>query len=271
VISIEAKSLHRMLQQVTPHMPDPDDYLPALASIRIEATDDGWLYAVATDRYTFAVARHETLADTSGTGFVPAALVPAVTAWLKQAADNAESIVLTLPAGDQTSLTLRAPGRGRLVIGAEASDYKGIPDWRKILHAQLEAEPAAVPITGFTTQFLARWQHADYKVHAWQAGPGKPFIVVAESDDFIGLQMPVRFEKTREDIAFGWLAATTPRATVDGATYRLDRTWKDRDGDPWTYSGENTTDGMPLMVVDGIDDPHPLDRLIAQYGPLHTA
>lgn len=271
MISIEAKDLHRMLQQVTPHMADPDEYLPALACIRVEATDDGWLYAVATDRYTLAVARHETLADTSGIGYLPAQLVPAVTAWLAQAAEHGQAVKLALPTHDQQAIALRAPGSGRLSIETDTNGHKGVPNWRTLLHAQLKAEPVAVPLTGFTTRFLARWQQADLKVHAWQAGPHRPLIVAAESGDFLGLQMPVRSELTQGEATPGWLAATAPRATVDGTTYRLDRSWKDRDGDPWTYSGKDTTDGMPLMVVDGFEeDPHPLDRLIAWYGPLHT-
>jgi hypothetical protein len=96
-------------------------------------------------------------------------------------------------------------------------------------------------------------------------------VLVDEQGYFAGLHMPIRDEVTREDVAADWIAATTRTATVDGLAYDLERTWEDRHGDPWTYSGKDTPGGMPLMVLDGIeDDPYPLDQLIAQYGPITT-
>jgi hypothetical protein len=271
VITISANDLHRMFQQVTPHMSD-DEYIPVIHSIRLEGRD-GWLYAVASDRYTLGTARREILSDCNRTAHVPGWVVPSLTAWLAGAADSGETVSLSLPADDQSApLTFTAPGRSTLTIDYDADDYKDFPDWRKILHAALTAEPGIVPLSGYTTRFLSRWEHAAEKLTVWQEAPGKPFVFLDELGYFAGLHMPVRYQLSRDEVAPGWIAATTPTGAVDGITYDLTKTWADRHGDPWSYSGNDTPDGMPLMILDGIDDdPHPLDRLVAQYGPLSAS
>lgn len=275
MISIESKSLRRMFEQVTPHMDDDEDYLPVISTVRLEARD-GWLYAVATDRYTIGVSRREAVTDGNLTGHVPGPLVPAVAAWLDSAAGNSENVSLSLPADDHPApIILTAPGRGELVIDYDADDYEKFPNWRKILHEALTAEPSIVPLTGYTTKLLTRWQHAASKLVAWQEAPGKPLVLLDELGYFAGLHMPVNFHRqglTRDDVAKAWIAATTHYATVDGLDYDLSKTWADKHGDPWTYSGKDCPDGTPLMVIEGIeDDPHPLDRLIGQYGPIYVA
>lgn len=275
MISIAASDLHRMFQQVTPHMLDPEEYLPVISSVRLEVRD-GWLYVAATDRFTFAVARREILPDGNRIGHVPGHLVAALTAWLDGAAQLGDTVSLSLPTDDRPNSTLSfaAPGRGAFTVEYDADDYKGFPEWRRIFHRALTAAPIAVPVTGFTTRFLARWQHAAERLTVWQEAPRKPFVFLSEDGNFAGLHCPTRYpdDQTREDTARDWIAATTPTATVDGRTYDLTRTWSDRHGDPWTYSGKDCPDGMPLMVIDGIeDDPHPLDQLISTYGPLHSA
>lgn len=275
MITIEAKSLRRMLQQVTPHMPNPEDDLPVVSSIRLE-TRDGWLYAAATDRYTIAAARREIASAETRIGHIPGHLVPALTAWLDGVAQLGESVDLTLPmVKGSADVILTTSGHGKFTAQYETEDYERFPDWRKILHAALKAEPGPVPLTGFTTQFLARWQHAAEKLATWQEAPGKPLVLLDELGYFAGLHMPVGYHRdgmTRQGLAADWIAATARTAIVDGQTYDLDTTWADRHGDPWTYSGKDCPNGMPLMVLDGIeDDPHPLDRLITQYGPLTPA
>ncbi len=269
MISINASDLRSMFQQVTPHMSD-DDYLPVVHTVRLEVRD-GWLYAITTDRFTVGVARRPVgFGAGNRAGHLPGRLVPAVTAWLDGASEAGETVTLSLSANGVT--TFRASSCGGLNIDSDPSAYEKFPDWRKILHAALIAEPCIVPTTGFTTRFLARWQHADEKLAAWQQAPNKPVVLLSFDGRFAGLQMPVRNEETRDNLAAEWIPATASTATVDGTTYDLDETWQDAHGDPWTYSGENTPDGMPLMVIEGIeDDPHPLDRLIAQYGPLQAA
>lgn len=268
MISIPATDLQRMFQQVTPHMSD-DEYIPVIHTVRLEARD-GWLYVIATDRYTFAAGRRPVVGEYNSTGHIPGRLVPAVAAWLDGVSESGDTVSLSLPAKD--ALIFTAPGRGKLIIECDADDYEKFPDWRKMLHEALTAAPRLVPVTGFTTRFLTRWQHAAEKLAAWQEAPGKPLVLLDSDGYFAGMQMPVRFAIPREDLATGWIAATVRTATVDGLTYDLDKTWEDVHGDPWAYSGKDCPDGMPLMVLDGIeDDPHPLDRLITQYGPLYAA
>ncbi|MFD6025669.1 DNA polymerase III subunit beta family protein [Streptomyces griseoluteus] len=272
MITIAAKDLRHMLQQVAPHMSD-DDTLPTINSVRLE-TRDGWLYASATDRYTFAVSRRMHLNEAEQrAAHIPGHHVPNVLAWLDTMAVRAlDNIELSLPFDGISSITFTGIGGDRLETGHVSSDYKHFPDWRKIFHAALTAEPVAIPLTGFTTKFLARWEHAAERLTTWQQGPGKPIVLLDELGYFAGLHMPVRQEgASRASEAADWIAATTPTATVGGTTYDLTETWLDVNGDPWTYSGKDDGD-EPLMVMDGIeDDPHTLARLIAEYGPLHLA
>lgn len=273
MISIESSALHHMFKQVIPHMDDPENCMPVISSVRLEARD-GWLYALATDRFTFAASRRKVTHDSDAIGHVPGNLVPAVAAWLDVTSQSNETVTISLPVddGDDGPLFFTAPGRGKLTIEYDADDYKSYPDWRKIFHNALKAEPGAVPVSGVTTRFLARWPEAADKLMFWQAGPMKPVVFLDTLGYFAGMQMPFRTELAdREDVAPAWIAATVPTAKVDGITYDLDKTWEDRHGDPWTYSGDDTPDGVPLMVIEGIeDDPHPLDRLIGQYGPLYA-
>ena len=53
--TVTAAELHRMIEQVVPHMSD-DDTVPVINSVQMEARD-GYLFVSATDRYTMAVAR----------------------------------------------------------------------------------------------------------------------------------------------------------------------------------------------------------------------
>ncbi|MFF9129152.1 phiSA1p31-related protein [Streptomyces sp. NPDC014806] len=272
MISIQATDLHRMLQQVTPHMSD-DDCTPVINSVRLE-TRCGWLYVAATDRYTFAVARREVAASWDRDGHLPGHLVPAVMAWLNSEATAGHTVGLTLPVTEDSPVILTAPKNNALHLEYDASHYKNFPDWRKIFRHALTATPEAIPLTGFTTRYLNRWQHAAEKLVTWQEAPGKPLVLLDELGTFAGLHMPVGYHRdlTRDGVASGWIGATAPTATVDGLTYDLSRTWVDRHGDPWSFAGEHCPDGMPLMVLDGIeDDPHPLDQLIAQYGPIYSA
>jgi hypothetical protein len=268
MISLAASALHHMFQQVTPHMSD-DDTLPVIHNVRIEARD-GHLYAIATDRYTLAIARRVIVGDVDRAGYIPGALIPAVTEWLKGVAESGDSVSISWPADDVVAFS--APARGKLTTEFDLSDYAHYPDWRKIFREALTAEPGPVPVTGFNTSFLARWQHSAPKLAAWQTGPMKPLVLIDYDGGFIGMQMPYRTEETRAALSSEWLAAIERTATVDGIKYDLDKTWADVDGDSWTYSGKDMPDGMPLMVLDGIeDDPHPLARLIEQYGPLRAA
>lgn len=274
MFDIESSALRRMIQQVTPHMDDPDNYMPILSSVRFEARD-GWLYALATDRYTFAASRREIVHTGDITAHVPGPAVPTLTAWLDEVAEHAGRVGIAFldVRDDAGAIVFTAAGHGQLQVEYEDHVSAKFPDWRKLFHSALTAESGIVPASGVTTKFLARWAHAADKLVIWQEAPRKPIVFLDLLGQFAGMQMPITADvASRDELAPQWISATKPRATVDGVTYDLDVTWEDRDGDPWTYSGNDTPDGMALMVVDGIaDDAHPLDRLIQQYGPLSAA
>ncbi|MFJ4434578.1 phiSA1p31-related protein [Streptomyces sp. NPDC088923] len=270
--SITVSELRRMLKQVTPHVPTDLD-LP-ISHLLLEQRD-GWLYAVGTDRYTLAVSRRAVGNNGDAHGVLPAAQIPALTAWLSDRAVDWADATLTL--NGRHGVEVRVDGHGQL--RAEANDYqKPVRNWRAMILAQLRREPAAVPLTAFTSEYLARWQHAGSALTAWQADPGAPLVITGEHPqgdvvcgDFIGMQMPCRvLSTTREQIVDAW---TEPLAqtTVDGTTYDLRATWLDADGDPWTWNG-STDNGMPLMVLDGCEtDPYRLDTLVTEHGPLRRA
>jgi len=272
MISITASELRRMLQQVTPHMSDPEDGLPVISCIQFQARA-GWLYAAATDRYTIAVSRREVATTENLTGYIPGHLVPALTAWLDGLANLGEAVGLTLPVvEDPAEVVLTSSGLGNFTVQYDTGDFEKFPDWRKILHAALTCEPGPIPLTGFTAKFLARWQHAAEKLITWQEAPGKPLVLLDELGYFAGLHMPIGYHRdgmTRQKAVGSWIAATVRTATVDGFTYHLDRSWTDRDGDVWTYTGDDYLDGTPLMAIEGLEeDPHPLDSVITMFGPL---
>lgn len=263
--SVTAHDLHRMLKQVTPHM-GTDDTLPVLHAIHLEARA-GNIFAIATDRYTMGVARNSIVAEGDWQALIPAEDLPGVTAWLK-AGSTTTIAVAPAPDGDLTVLTFAGNG-GSLRIAYPTSTYGQFPSWRKMMRGQLAAEPVAVPLSGFTTDYLARWQHADTKLHTWQSGPSKALVLMDEVGDFLGMQMPINNGQwTREDLTARWEGALTHLAYVDGQSYSLDVQWSDAQGDPWEYTGQDRR-GEPLMRVVGIDgDDHTLADLLAKYGPL---
>ncbi|MEU5979411.1 phiSA1p31-related protein [Streptomyces sp. NPDC047315] len=268
--SVSVRDLRRILRQVAPHM-GTDDTLPVLAAIRLEA-HDGWLYAVATDRYTLAAARTQIVAADDWRAPLPGGELPSVLAWLKHQSTLADTVSLATAGHDgQTSLDLTS-STGHLRVTTTDRNHSRFPDWRDMLRTQLTAERGPVPVTAFTTPYLARWEHAEERLIAWQTSPTKPLLLASEGGDFLGMQMPVSLHGVdHASVAAGWVDCLTRTAVVDGQTYRLDVRWVDRDGDPWEYAGWDL-DGKPLMRVSGLDgDEHTLAELIAGFGPIRPS
>ncbi|MGW6455001.1 DNA polymerase III subunit beta family protein [Streptomyces sp. NPDC055078] len=266
--SITAHDLHRMLKQVTPHM-STDDTLPVLNAVRLEARG-GHLFAAATDRYTLAVTRTPIVAEADWQAALPAGDVPAVTTWL----ENEDTVTISLSAdhdGERTRLNL-ASSTGQIRVDTEDSTYGAFPDWRRLLRDQFAAEQQPVPLTGFTTEYLARWEQAATALSAWQTGPDMPLILIDDAGGFIGMQMPARpRDATRDELIAQWARCLTPTTVVDGQTYRLDIRWIDQDGDPWEYAAHDLG-GEPLMQIPGLDgDEHTLAEVIERYGPIQPS
>jgi hypothetical protein len=270
--TIAVSELRRMLEQVTPHVPTDTD-LP-IAHLLLEQRD-GWLYAVGTDRYTLAVSRRPVLNDEPSLGVLPAAQIPALTAWLDARTVDYGDAVLTL--NGRHGIEVRVDGHGLFRAGANDSQ-RPVRNWRTMVLAQLRREPAAVPLTAFTSEYLARWKHAGAALTAWQAAPGAPLVITGETPhesnaqaEFIGMQMPCRVDvMTREQIVHAWTEPLA-QATVGDRTYDLRATWLDTDGDPWEWNGA-TDNGMPLMTLGDLEaDPYRLDTLVTEHGPLRRA
>lgn len=262
--TIPAAALRQMIDRVTPHMSN-DDTLPVTNSVRIEHSE-GFLFAVATDRFTIGISRFAVV-NTGETWQVsiPSYQLAAVTAWLGTVSGSVD--ITTREAGGQARVKLYC-GDGSMEFSVDTADNRDFPRWRAILRTALTAEPVAIPVTSYTSQFLKRWEKAGRVLHSFQSGPNKPTIFMSD-DGFLGALMPVRNNEvaSRAELVEGWLNALIPVAEVHGNSYRLDRKWSDRDGDIWEYVSDRY--GEPLMRVVGIDyDDHKLSDLIEQYGPI---
>lgn len=264
---ILAAELHAVIEQVVPHMSD-DDTLPVINSIHLEVSD-GYLFATATDRFTIATARANVAAEANWSNVhIPGDQLAIVQEWLKVAIgtvtiDIAED-------NDAMAVTFQVKGSS-LRVEYNARAYDRFPDWRKLLLKALgDAKP--VPMTGVTTKYLARWEKAAKIMQFWQSRPDAPIVFMDEMGHFIGMQMPVRHDVTREGLLAKWQSVMAPKALVKGQEYRLDIQWADAQGDPWEYTGRDTRDGEPLMRLVGIeDDDHSLGKVITEFGPLTPA
>lgn len=264
-VNTSAHDLHRMLTQIAPHVSD-DDTLPTLTAVRIEA-EAGNLFTLATDRYTMAVARIGTVETENWQAYIPVESLPAVLAWLHVAGHSVVQVAASRD-DDTIALTL-STATSNMRIAAESHNYAHYPNWRKTISEQLEAEMGPVPMTSFTTEFLARWKDAGTVLHAWQAGPRKALVLADDDGLFLGLQMPVRWEgPKRQPLIKQWLAAFRPNVvTVDGGLHPLDGGWLDADGDEWKFTGRRNPVGEPLMVLVGLeDDTHTFAQAVAEYG-----
>lgn len=265
--AILAAELHAAIKQVVPHMSD-NDTLPVINSIHLEVAD-GYLFATATDRFTIATARADVATEAKWTNVhIPAEQLATVQEWLKAALGTVTIDIAE--ANDATAVTFQAKGSS-LRVEYNARAYKRFPDWRKLLLKALgDAKP--VPMTGVTTKYLARWEKAAKTMQYWQSRPDAPIVFMDEMGHFLGMQMPVVHNVTREDLLAKWKSVMAPKALNDGQEYRLDIQWADAQGDPWEYTGRDTRDGEPLMRLVGIeDDDHPLGKVITEFGPLTPA
>lgn len=259
-----AADLRRMLGRVSPHM-STDDTLPVINSVRLEQRE-GYLFALATDRYTMAIARTAVVNDEVWQANIPAELLKAVTSWLKTQSGSIE--MAPQRDGDLTALTFSSID-GSLRITTDPVAYKGFPRWQTIAARALTTDPSA-GVTSYTSRYLSRWESGAEVLHSWQTGPHRPVVFMDGDGDFLGIHMPVRTEDIDSvSLAQPWLKHLTPRAEVDGQEYRLDVQWSDKDGDIWEYTGRDSYDRQPWMRVVGIeDDDYSLTTVIEQYGPI---
>lgn len=194
--TINAHKLQRMISQTRPHV-SPDDILPALNGIRFEC-DGVHLHVLATDRYTFAVARSKVREETNTwSATISESDLGWFTAWLET--HEGDTILNLATTGDGLAVT---DDRGTLIVPAKNHTF---PKWQGLFRDALTDAATSGNMVSVDTKMLARWKHADTHLRTWQTGPEKPLLLVG--DDFIGLQMPARYggdEKDRAAVLSGW-------------------------------------------------------------------
>jgi hypothetical protein len=191
---IEIQHFREMLRRVTPHT-STDTTVPMLCGIHLEM-DGPTLYAVASDRYTFAISRHRaTILGTTPERW---------TAFLTSV--DLRTLATLRPAwtGQATVLTFHDDGRLSVHLGEQTvtlpdrSDlHTKFPHWRPIVRDALTAEPHLVDDLHMSPLLLARWSKGlptweqREPLTIWTAGPNKP-VVLARGAHFLGIQMPIR-------------------------------------------------------------------------------
>ncbi|MFD4394699.1 hypothetical protein [Kitasatospora sp. NPDC058478] len=180
--SLPAHQLADAIGQVMPHMAKPASSTPILSSVHFD-NDGTHLHAVATDRYTLAVARRRLRScEDEWTATVGGMHVTYLQSWA-EAHGHRDTIELTVAPGQMTAVS----NMGRIVLptmnGAHAP-------WRALFNKHLEPTVSLVDISGLDTQFARRWVAAGRHLQITQASPEAPFILAGP--DFLGMQMPIR-------------------------------------------------------------------------------
>lgn len=188
--TINAHKLQRLIQQTEPHISN-DDTLPPINGLRFEC-DGVHIHALATDRYTFAVARAKVREETdTWTTTISQEDLGWFTGWLKT--HEGDTILNLVATGDGLAVT---DDRGTLVVPAKDHTF---PKWQGLFHAALTDAATSGDMVSVDTTMLARWKHADTHLRTWQTSPEKPLLLVG--DDFIGMQMPCRYSGDAKDRA----------------------------------------------------------------------
>ncbi|MFB7618743.1 hypothetical protein [Kitasatospora sp. NPDC056181] len=216
-MSVTVTDLPTIVRQLSPHI-SRDDTLPSLCGIYLEATGTH-LFATATDRYTFALARREAAEPEPWKALITHADLTALRALFP--ARRPADLTLTHSRGCTRNpdgwLTV-SDGTRSLRLSAGATLARKFPKWRPLFADALAAEPHQDTETLYNAAFLARWPKAAERhqpLTTWSAGPGKPLLVAA-GPDFLGLQMPVRLDRQPD---------TPARERQDRAALRT--TWAD--------------------------------------------
>lgn len=185
--TLTAYQLAELLRKVEPHVGRNAGYGP-IQGVRLDY-DGRHLHAIATDRYTMAVARQKTRSsDPAWAHTLHGPNVDALAAWLKaRSADgNARNVHIT-PGEYDVTFT-----EGDYTTGLTLPAMNGpYPEWRGVLRHSMENPVGEAPYSLVTSSLLARWEAAGNRVCTWQASASKPIVVVG--NDFLGIQMPARF------------------------------------------------------------------------------
>jgi hypothetical protein len=196
VTTINAHKLQRLIKQTRPHI-SPDHTLPPINGIRFEC-DGIHIHALATDRFTFAVARAKVREESdTWTATISEQTLGWLVPWLENHEGN--TILDLLPGADGLTIT---DDDGKLTVPATDHTF---PKWQGLFRDALTDAATSGEMVSVDTKMLARWEKADTHLRTWQTGPEKPILFVG--DDFIGLQMPARYSgdgKDRDSVLGAW-------------------------------------------------------------------
>ncbi|OMI34461.1 hypothetical protein [Streptomyces sparsogenes] len=184
-VTINAHQLGRLIDKTISHM--ADDSIEPLHGIRLDL-DSTHLYAIASDRYTLAVARYELLyADKGAEPYartIPGEYLRPLREWISTQIGHASITIST----DEDRLVFAAPLTEFRI--ATKPDIK-YPDWRGLLRTIAEQTTEEAPFPALHSGFLARWADTGSTIRVRVTADQKAVLVFAE--DFIGAQMPARY------------------------------------------------------------------------------
>jgi hypothetical protein len=214
-VTINAAQLMQLIDKTVGHA--GDEYIEVLHGIRLDK-DATHLHAVASDRYTLAVARYQLSdAELKGEPFartIPLPWVKTLREWL-QTTDGSEYVTISTDTSRLNFTT--AASDLRIPI----SDSLEFPGWRGILCSITgqSSDPDTFPV--LDSRFLARWAATEGMLRVRVSADRQAVLLFGE--DFIGAQMPARFsgpgvceEATFEQARslWAWTLASEPLADM---------------------------------------------------------
>lgn len=184
-VTINAHQLGLLIDKTVGHI--GGEYTAPLNGIRLDV-DATHLHAVASDRYTLAVARYRLLHDDQGgqpfARLIPGEYLPSLREWISS---QAGATYISISAEDHyvefggTHTELR--------IGVDPGlEY---PDWRGLLRAITQHTVEGEPFPALSAGFMTRWAATGDNLRVRVTADQKAVLVFGE--DFIGAQMPVRY------------------------------------------------------------------------------
>jgi hypothetical protein len=196
-LTIKARDFAALVAPVKPHA-GRDDMFPVLNAIRFEVRN-GYLLAMATDRFRLAIHRTETEA-VSFTATVRVREVENLLRIFKPQRGQDPELVMSVheTEGKQFLRVEQTGAFGFDFIDASMSfplEVGEFPNIAKLIGETLAEEPSEGGREfGLNAVFLADWRHTAKQGRALVIRSHSPLrpVVFAAGDDFIGLQMPMR-------------------------------------------------------------------------------
>lgn len=196
-IGMTGRELRQFLGAVLPHA-GTGDTLPALTMVTFEVSC-GMLHALATDRYTLAIARHP-LPDPAPGMFTVTAAASALQAVVRQIRPRA-AVQLTFTSDGLTLDQLSDPRLSYLLHASGEAPL--LPSWRTWLADRLAAKPDPVVTTtrgvALNPAYLARFRAASRDNLPLEIRPAGRCMVITCGTHFLGMAMPMDLTKTHQN------------------------------------------------------------------------